>query len=88
MILNIDEDKPRLTDSEPVRRRGYFDVLLFSLLTPGSHEALHNFHTLRSSSWKRFLLNFLGGGMAFWISDSVIPALDRSEQGYAVTVTP
>lgn len=36
--------------------------------------------------WKWFLLSFFGGGIAFWISDLIIPAFDRSEQGYAVTV--
>ena len=38
------------------------------------------------SSWKWLLLSFFGGGIAFWISDLIIPALDRNEQGYAVTV--
>lgn len=38
------------------------------------------------SSWKAILLSFFGGGIAFWISDIVIPAFDRNEQGYAVTV--
>jgi hypothetical protein len=37
------------------------------------------------SSWKSLLLSFFGGGIAFWISDVIIPALDRNEQGYAVT---
>ena len=37
------------------------------------------------SSWRWFLLSFFGGGIAFWIPDIVIPALDRKEQGYAVT---
>lgn len=37
------------------------------------------------SSWKWFLLSLFGGGIAFWIPDVVIPALDRKEQGYAVT---
>jgi len=41
---------------------------------------------VRTSSWKWFFVSFLGGGTAFWISDVVIPALDRSEQGYAVSV--
>src|SRR5580765_9091492 len=38
------------------------------------------------SSWKCFWLSFLGGGVAFWIPDVIIPALDRNEQGLAVTV--
>jgi hypothetical protein len=38
------------------------------------------------SSWKWFLLSLLGGGIVFWIPDVVVPALDRNEQGYAVTV--
>jgi hypothetical protein len=38
------------------------------------------------SSWKWFLLSFFGAGIAFWIPDIVIPALDRTEQGVAVTV--
>jgi hypothetical protein len=38
------------------------------------------------ASWKWFLLSFFGGGIAFWIPDVVIPALDRSEQGGAVTI--
>jgi hypothetical protein len=38
------------------------------------------------SSWKWFLLSFFGCGIAFWIPDLVIPAFDRNEQGYAVTV--
>lgn len=38
------------------------------------------------SSWKWFLLSFFGGGVAFWISDLIIPALDRTEQGGAVTI--
>ncbi len=38
------------------------------------------------SSWKWFLVSFFGGATAFWIPDLVIPALDRNEQGYAVTV--
>ena len=37
------------------------------------------------SPWKWFLLSFFGGGIAFWISDVIIPALDRNEKGYAVT---
>lgn len=37
------------------------------------------------SSWKWFLVSFFGAGIAFWISDIVIPAWDRKEQGYAVT---
>lgn len=37
------------------------------------------------STWKWFLVSFFGGGIAFWISDLIIPALDRNEQGYAVT---
>src|SRR5437588_6968755 len=40
----------------------------------------------KMSSWKWFLLSFFGGGIAFWIPDLVIPALDRNEQGYARTV--
>jgi hypothetical protein len=38
------------------------------------------------SSWKWFLLSFFGAGIAFWIPDVVVPALDRNEQGGAVTV--
>ncbi len=38
------------------------------------------------SSWKWFLLSFFGGGIAFWIPDLIIPALDRTEQGGAVTI--
>jgi len=38
------------------------------------------------SSWKWFLLSFFGGGIAFWISDVVIPAFDPNEQRVAVTV--
>src|SRR5438309_8661374 len=38
------------------------------------------------SSWKWFLLSFFGGGIAFWISDLIIPALDRTEQRGAVTI--
>lgn len=37
-------------------------------------------------SWKWFLLSFFGGGTVFWLPDLVIPALDRNEQGYAVTI--
>jgi hypothetical protein len=37
------------------------------------------------SSWRWFLLSFLGGGIAFWIPNTVIPALNLKEQGYAVT---
>jgi hypothetical protein len=37
------------------------------------------------SSWNWSWVSFLGGGTAFWISDVIIPALDRNEQGYAVT---
>jgi hypothetical protein len=40
---------------------------------------------LAMSSWKWFLLSFFGGGIAFWIPDLVIPALDRTEQRGAVT---
>jgi hypothetical protein len=39
---------------------------------------------MSSSKW--LLLSFFGGGIAFWISDLIIPAEDRNEQGYAVTV--
>ena len=38
------------------------------------------------SSWKWFLLSFFGGGIVFWIPDIIIPALNRSEQGGAVTI--
>ncbi len=38
------------------------------------------------SSWKWFLLSFFGGGIAFWIPDLIIPALDRTEQRGAVTI--
>jgi hypothetical protein len=38
------------------------------------------------SSWKWFLLSILGGGIVFWISDAIIPALDPNEQRGAVTV--
>jgi hypothetical protein len=38
------------------------------------------------SSWKWFLLSFFGAGIAFWISDIVIPSVDRNEQGGAVTI--
>jgi hypothetical protein len=38
------------------------------------------------SSWKWVFISFFGGGIAFWISDLVIPALDRDEQGGAVTI--
>jgi hypothetical protein len=41
---------------------------------------------LRMSSWKWFLLTFLGGGIVFWIPDLVIPALDPSEQRGLVTI--
>lgn len=37
------------------------------------------------SSWRWFWLSFLGGGIAFWIPDVVIPAFNRNEQGVAVT---
>lgn len=37
------------------------------------------------SPWKAFLISFFGCGIAFWISDVVIPVFDHSEQGYAVT---
>ena len=37
------------------------------------------------SSWKWFLLSFFGCGIAFWVPDVIIPALDPKEQGYAVT---
>lgn len=37
------------------------------------------------SSWKWFLFSFFGCAIAFWIPDIIIPALDRNEQGYAVT---
>ena len=37
------------------------------------------------SSWRCFLLSFLGGGIAFWIPSTLIPALNLKEQGYAVT---
>jgi len=39
-----------------------------------------------TSPWKWFWLSFLGGGVAFWIPDVIIPALDRNEQGLAVTI--
>jgi hypothetical protein len=32
------------------------------------------------------LISFFGGGIAFWILDIIIPALDRTEQGGAVTI--
>jgi hypothetical protein len=38
------------------------------------------------SQWKWFWLSFLGGGVVFWIPDLIIPALDRNEQGIAVTI--
>jgi hypothetical protein len=38
------------------------------------------------SSWKWFLLSFFGGGIAFWIPDVIIPAIDRNEKGGAVTI--
>ncbi len=38
------------------------------------------------SSWKWFWVSFLGGGIAFWISDVIIPALNPNEQRGAVTV--
>ncbi len=38
------------------------------------------------SSWKWFLLSFFGGGIAFWIPDLIIAALDRTDQGWAVTI--
>ena len=37
-------------------------------------------------SLKWVFLSSLGGGIAFWISDLIIPALDRSEQGGVVTI--
>lgn len=37
-------------------------------------------------SWKSLVLSFFGGGIAFWISDVIIPALDRNEEGYAVSI--
>jgi hypothetical protein len=37
------------------------------------------------SSWRWFWLSLFGGGIAFWIPDVVIPALDRNEQGGLVT---
>jgi hypothetical protein len=37
------------------------------------------------SSWKWFLLSLFGCGIASWIPDVVIPALDRNEQGGLVT---
>jgi apolipoprotein N-acyltransferase len=40
---------------------------------------------LAMSSWKWFLLSFFGGGIVFWIPDLVIPALDHTEGGGAVT---
>lgn len=36
-----------------------------------------------TSKW--LLLSFLGDGIAFWISDLVVPALNRQERGYVVT---
>ena len=38
------------------------------------------------SSWKWFLLSFFGCGIAFWIPDLIIAALDRTDQGWAVTI--
>jgi hypothetical protein len=38
------------------------------------------------SPWKWFWLSFLGGGIAFWIPDLIVAALNRNEQGGAVTV--
>jgi hypothetical protein len=38
------------------------------------------------SSWKWFLMSLIGCGIAFWIPDVVIPALDRNEQGGLVTL--
>jgi hypothetical protein len=38
------------------------------------------------SPWKWFWLSFLGGGIAFWIPGLIVPALNRNEQGGAVTV--
>ena len=38
------------------------------------------------SSWSWFCLSLFGGGFAFWISDVIIPALDRNEQRVAVTI--
>lgn len=38
------------------------------------------------SSWKWFWLSVLGGGIAFWIPDVIIPALNPNEQGMAVTI--
>jgi hypothetical protein len=37
------------------------------------------------SSLRWLLLSVFGGGIAFWIPDVLVPALDHSEQGYAVT---
>jgi hypothetical protein len=36
-------------------------------------------------SWRWFFLSFFGGGIVFWIPHLVIPALDRTEGGGAVT---
>jgi hypothetical protein len=36
------------------------------------------------SKW--FWLSFLGGAVAFWIPDVIIPVLDRNEQELAVTI--
>jgi hypothetical protein len=38
------------------------------------------------STWKWLLVSFFGGGIAFRISDVIIPALDRNEKGYAVSL--
>jgi hypothetical protein len=38
------------------------------------------------SSRKSLLLSLFGAGIAFWIPDVLIPALDRNEQGGAVTI--
>jgi hypothetical protein len=37
------------------------------------------------SSSRCFLLSFLGGGIAFWIPSTLIPALNLKEQAYALT---
>lgn len=39
---------------------------------------------MAASKW--FLLSFFGGGIAFWVSDIIIPALDRNEQRGLVTI--
>ncbi len=38
------------------------------------------------SSLRWILLSFFGCGIAFWIPDLIIAALDRTDQGWAVTV--